>query len=146
LGWPVVPDVKASSAMSVAAVGQAVNGRSCLRRQRLERVCLAIALLDIEGQDGPAPGVAPGPLQFFQQAASHKAATGCALSMMSPSSLARSSGMVATATRPAFMTASHGQRHADRVAAAQQHPVARHQDPDPHQHLGMAVHAQAACA
>jgi hypothetical protein len=47
---------------------------------------------------------APAPAR--QQLASHMAATGCALSMMSPSSVARSSGMVATATSPALTTAS----------------------------------------
>jgi hypothetical protein len=39
--------------------------------------------------------------------------------------------MVATATMPARTTASQHQRHADRIAAAQQHPVAGLQPHDP---------------
>jgi hypothetical protein len=63
--------------------------------------------------------------------------------MMSPSSLARSSGMVATATSPALTTASQASAMPIGVAAAQQHAVAGHQAQVLRQHLGDAVHALA---
>ncbi|MCY1517136.1 hypothetical protein D9M68_518050 [compost metagenome] len=105
LGLPVVPEVNASSAMSSAAVGQAEN-----------TPLLAAARADSEsGASGRLKAITVASTGCACCAAtssssrrpSHSAATGCDFSMISPSSLARSSGMVATAISPALTTASH---------------------------------------
>ena len=62
-----------------------------------------------------------------------------ALLMISVSSFARSSGMVATQTPPAFITANQHGGHHRVVRAAQQHAVAGLEAHLAHQHVGEAV-------
>ena len=104
LGLPVVPEVKAIMAMSSAAVGQAAKPPSfCAARTASEPgSCPALNATTVAstGRSCRASSSSSSSL------ASHSATVGCALSMMSPSSRARSSGMVATAISPALTTAS----------------------------------------
>ncbi len=100
LGRPVVPEVKAISATSSAAVGTAVNGPA-VAAQRAVR------------SSGPGPPygttVSPGVAACSSSARkrwSQSASTGAATSCRAVSSAARSSGMVVTTTPPAFRTPS----------------------------------------
>jgi hypothetical protein len=129
LGLPVVPEVKAISAMSSAAVGQAVQTRRTCRRtarasSELPRRPSCIEFLD----GGAAPGAGPAAVfQLVQQRAVAERQRGL--------------GLVDDVAEFAGAQQRHGghrhhagldhrqpgQRHADRIATAQQHPVAGHQ-------------------
>ena len=107
LGLPVVPEVKASRAMSSPAVGQA-GKLPLLRAAIASSEVVALGSVTLKATMRRSTGwLAWACASSSCSFASHNAATGRAFSMMSPSSLARSSGMVATATMPARTTASH---------------------------------------
>ncbi len=108
LGVPVVPEVKASSAMSVAAVGQ---GALCTHwRAAMASSECGTSTSPVLNTSSVMPAVAGSAMSAVLSSScsfkSHSASTGFALAMMAPSSLARSSGMVATAIRPACTVAN----------------------------------------
>ena len=103
LGRPVVPLVNAIMATSVASVGQAMNSpllaaHSCPKSCAPSELKQIVRSVFAEAFDAASNSASHCP--------SHNASAGCALLMISPSSLARSSGMLATAIKPAFTTAS----------------------------------------
>ena len=102
-GLPVVPDVKAITQVSSAAVSTAANVGGLLFA-RASRPSLAsvpkYAMRVSEGQSGRARSSSSA------RRASHSACETCALPTMSQSSFARSSGIVATTMPPALTTAN----------------------------------------
>ena len=104
LGTPVVPLVKASRAMSSAAVAQpAWSGERRAARcsspsGRPESPNARIGSL-------PRASCAASTMSS-SRSTSHSASAGCALSITLPSSSARNSGMVGTTISPALTTAS----------------------------------------
>ena len=137
LGLPVVPDVKASSAISSAAVGQASK----------------VPLLPAASEDSESAAsgrlnatslLSNGCARFASRSSSsslpsHSATDGCDLSMISPSSLARSKGIVATAISPALTTASHASAMPIELPPRSSTPIARHQRQVVDQHLRDAI-------
>lgn len=103
LGCPVVPDVKAMSAMSSAAVGQAGSGAQPAARTSRSSAAGAVWKGTMARSTGCCACAA---CSSSSRRPSHSAAAGWARSITSDSSRARSSGMVATAIRPACTTAS----------------------------------------
>ena len=104
LGLPVVPEVKASSAMSSAAVGQAA--KTPLFTAAI--ASSASGASDLKASTRRSTGFACWEINISSMSfASHSATTGLDFSTMSFSSRARSKGIVATAISPAFTTASH---------------------------------------
>ena len=103
LGTPVVPDVNAISAVSVAAVRTSANvaGRAAARASRPSAASVPKnATARSVGHDACAARSSSA------RRTSHSAWLTCALSMMAVSSFARSSGIVATAMPPALRTAN----------------------------------------
>ena len=105
LGLPVVPEVKAIMATSSAAVEQAANS-PFLRAARCANPAGSSITLNGTMVCSTACCCCAA-ASSSRSLASHRATVGRALSIISPSSLARSSGIVATAINPAFTTASH---------------------------------------
>ena len=104
LGLPVVPEVKAIRAMSSPAVGQGANGPVWAAAKLASVTCPGAPLSNTMRC---SPGCwACASCNSSTKLAAHKATLGCAFSMISPSSLERNMGMLATATRPAFTAAS----------------------------------------
>ena len=102
LGVPVVPEVKASMAMSSAWVGQALNWPSWAAARTANDPGASIRL---KGTMVASTGCCCwANSNSCSNVASHKATLGWALAMISLNSLARSKGMVATATKPALTT------------------------------------------
>ena len=101
LGSPVVPEVNARSAMSSLLVSTAVKSE------------LACGSLSVRSLSSPKLTRCLRSVVFFAAVSissksriSHRACEIFALFIMVSSSLARNNGMVATATAPAFSTAS----------------------------------------
>ena len=136
-GLPVVPEVKAISATSSAAVGTLLNAERLLQRQR----CRAS-----RARRRTSSGSASGKDRFGSAASSsasrrlsHSACVISALVMISVSSFARSSGMVADAHAARLHHREPARGHHRVVRPAQQHAVARLQAHLAHQHVGEAV-------
>ena len=102
LGLPVVPEVKAMSATSSAAVATLVNHSGCAWRANRPMSHSVVPVLGA-GERGHA-GIARSSSSCSRL--SHSACVISALFMTSVSSLARSSGIVATHIPPAFITAN----------------------------------------
>ena len=110
LGSPVVPEVNASRQVSSAAVSTAVNG-SAWRAIAASRPSAVGSLNSFTcvsvGQCGCAS------CSSSANARSHNACVTCAFATTCFNSFARSSGIVATATAPVFMTPN---QHAASIA------------------------------
>ncbi len=110
LGLPVVPEVKASSAMSSALVGQGVMVslvRRAMASSESGRATVASPVLKRHsGRVAVSGFCASAALSSSCSFTSHRAAEGLALSMIAFNSVARSSGIVATAISPLCTTAS----------------------------------------
>ena len=113
-GWPVVPEVKASRQVSVGGGVDVGERRVVARHARFQAVGGAgIAEVDdvVEprrggGALGTAAAAVAAASSSARSATSQSAIVTCAFSMIWPSSLARSIGIVATAMPPAFITAN----------------------------------------
>jgi hypothetical protein len=106
-GLPVVPEVKASKAMSLAAVGQGAAVSACrAARASSESGGASEVLNTTKGRTAQSASACQAVCSSSCSFASHSAALGRALVMMADSSRARSSGMVATAISPACTTPS----------------------------------------
>ena len=102
-GWPVVPDVKAISAVSSPAVRTSANESGFLAASVSTLSASALPNNAMRESDGHA---APAARRSAASLASHSACVTRAFAMMSISSLVRSNGMVATAMPPALITAN----------------------------------------
>ena len=109
-GLPVVPEVNASRAMSSALVGQGASASSAWRARASSEWSITMAASPVLNRRSGRAAVsglsASAALSSSCSFTSHSAAAGRALSMIAFSSVARSSGMVATAIRPLCTTAS----------------------------------------
>ena len=104
LGTPVVPEVKASKAMSSPVAGQAA---AAVEKPADKDSTLSAALSELKSKTVCKSGCCSwASSNSADNEASHQAIEGRALVMMSPNSLARSKGMVGTAISPALTTAS----------------------------------------
>ena len=102
-GWPVVPDVNAISAVSSSAVATLAKSAGFAAARASRPSAASVSNCTTVVSVGHAARAASS---SAASRASHSAWVICALPMMSVSSLARSSGMVATAIPPAFITAN----------------------------------------
>ena len=109
-GLPVVPEVKASRAISSALVGQGAARLLACRARASSEWSITMAASPVLNRRSGIVAVsglsASAALSSSCSFTSHSAAAGRALSMMALSSVARSRGMVATAIRPLCTTAS----------------------------------------
>jgi hypothetical protein len=103
LGWPVVPEVKARMQVSSRAVSTLVNSADCfaIAASRPSAEASLNQRMCFSSGDSAAAS-----LSSSARRRSHRAWLTFALAMTCLSSLARSSGMVAVATAPTFITAN----------------------------------------